>query len=196
MTTTTTAPRAGFVLHTNETVSDAGRAPMDAAKAKYGFVPNLMAAMVEAPALGEAYLAIGDLFTQSSFTAGEQQVVLQAANHVNACHYCVPAHATIIKLTGALPQDESDRLTRGESLADAKLEALRTFATAVTEQRGHVSDDELQAFFDAGYTRRQALEVVLGNAYKTMSNYANAILHTPLDDAFKGEADKSPIAQP
>ena len=41
----------------------------------------------------------------------------------------------------------------------------------------------LKAFFDAGYTDVQALEVVLGLAVKLMSNYTNSIAGTPLDKA-------------
>ena len=40
---------------------------------------------------------------------------------------------------------------------------------------------ELQAFFDAGYSDVQALEVILGLATKLMSNYTNSIAGTPLD---------------
>jgi hypothetical protein len=35
----------------------------------------------------------------------------------------------------------------------------------------------------AGYSAQQALEVILGIAVKTMSNYTNSIAGTPLDNA-------------
>ena len=40
---------------------------------------------------------------------------------------------------------------------------------------------DLDAFYEAGYTSRHALEVVLGIAIKVMSNYTNSIAGTPLD---------------
>jgi len=36
------------------------------------------------------------------------------------------------------------------------------------------------------------LEVVLGVAFKTLSNYTNHIIHTPLDTAFQAEAWEEP----
>ena len=47
---------------------------------------------------------------------------------------------------------------------DAKLGALATFTQAVMAKKGAVSDDELKAFFDAGYNQQQAVEVVMGVA--------------------------------
>src|SRR3546814_12961349 len=65
--------------------------------------------------------------------------------------------------------------------SDLKLEALHVFAGLVVRNRGWVSDADVDAFFAAGYTQRNVLEVVLGVATKVMSNYTNHIVHTPLD---------------
>jgi hypothetical protein len=43
-------------------------------------------------------------------------------------------------------------------------------------------------FLTAGYTKAQVLEVILAITQKTLSNYANHILGTPLDEAFKPRA--------
>ena len=40
-------------------------------------------------------------------------------------------------------------------------------------EKGAVSDEELKAFFDAGYGEQQSLEVVLGVALATLCNYAD-----------------------
>ncbi|MOA07427.1 hypothetical protein D3C78_1271200 [compost metagenome] len=44
----------------------------------------------------------------------------------------------------------------------------------------------VEAFLAAGYSERQVLEIVLALAVKTLSNYANHLFHTPLDDMFTG----------
>jgi hypothetical protein len=46
---------------------------------------------------------------------------------------------------------------------------------------GKVSQMQLQEFFDAGYTEKQALEVILALVVKLISNYTNSIAGTPLD---------------
>ena len=51
-----------------------------------------------------------------------------------------------------------------------------------------VEKAEISAFMAAGYTMEQVLEVILAVAHKTISNYANPIADTPLDDAFEARA--------
>ena len=73
-------------------------------------------------------------------------------------------------------------------IPDARLEALRRFAETVVDKRGWATEDDVQAFLAAGFGRQQVLEVILGVAFKTISNYANHLVDTPLDDAFAGQA--------
>ena len=56
-----------------------------------------------------------------------------------------------------------------------------SFARDLIETRGHVGDVKLQAFLDAGYDKRQALEVLTGLATKLLSNFTNALAHTELE---------------
>ena len=55
----------------------------------------------------------------------------------------------------------------------------------MVRNRGNVDDSAVQAFFDAGYEKRQLLEVVLVVSQKVMSNYVNHIAETPIDEPFK-----------
>lgn len=50
--------------------------------------------------------------------------------------------------------------------------------------RGEVAEKDLQAFLDAGFTRRQVLEVVLALTQKVISNYTNHLAETPIDAPF------------
>lgn len=52
-------------------------------------------------------------------------------------------------------------------------------------QRGNVTNQQLNAFFEAGYSHRAVLDVILGLAQKTMSNYVNHVAQTPIDEMFK-----------
>ena len=49
------------------------------------------------------------------------------------------------------------------------------------ENRGQVGDDDLKAFFAAGYSQQAALEVVLGVSLATLCNYANNLAQTPIN---------------
>lgn len=173
-----------FTLHTIETAPEASRPLLEAVKKKWGAVPNLQAILAEAPAALEGYSALWSVFDTTSFTPAERQVVYLTANFENVCRYCMAGHSVLGKMAGLAPEAIT-ALRDGAPLADARLEALRRFTTSVVRNRGFVSEADLEAFYAAGYGRSQVLEVVLGVAVKTISNYANHIAETPLDPFMK-----------
>lgn len=178
-----------FKLHNLATAPVASVPILDAANKGLGFIPNLYAHLAEAPSALEAYKGLGALLEKSSLTPTEQQVVLIAVSVKNNCAYCVAAHSFLARNMVKVPGNIIAALRSGQPLPDVKLNALATFAKAVVRERGWVAgSQELNAFFAAGYTQQNALEVVLGVTMKTLSNYANHLTDTPLDAAFAGEA--------
>lgn len=173
-----------WTLHTPETAPEAARAPLRQVGKMFGRVPNLLATMAESPALLNGYLAVAAAFEGSSFSPLEKHVVLQTVNATNECHYCTAAHSAVaIGVTRIDPAVDS-ALRELRPLADPRLEALRRFAHAVAQRRGWAGEEEVEAFLAAGYTRAQLLEVVLGVGQKTLSNYVNHLVGTPLDAPF------------
>jgi len=170
-------------LHTVETAPEEAKPVLQEVAKKYGFTPNLMSVMAESPTLLKGYLALGGLLEASSLSPVEQQVVLLAVSRENGCEYCMAAHSTVASMIKA-PQETIAALRDGTPIPDAKLEALRSFTTAVVAERGWVKPEAVQAFFDAGYCRANLLEVILGVGMKTLSNYTNHLAETPLDAAF------------
>ncbi|MEI4235066.1 carboxymuconolactone decarboxylase family protein [Roseovarius sp. D22-M7] len=177
-----------FEMHTIETSAEDSRPMLENSQKAFGRIPGLHVVMAEAPALLQAYQQLHQMFAeQTSFDNDELTVVWQTINVEHNCTYCVPAHSGIakrMKVDGAI----DDALRDETPLPNARLEALRSFTLAVTCGRGHVEEAELQAFLDAGFTRRQVLEVILGLSQKVMSNYTNHLAGTPVDEAFKGFA--------
>ena len=74
---------------------------------------------------------------------------------------------------------------------DVRLEALSRVVRSLVRSRGHIRDVEIREFVDAGYTRAQFIEVILGVSLKTFSNYASVALNIPLDAVFKEYAWQS-----
>ena len=175
-----------FTSFTAETAPEASKALIEASTAKYGFLPNLHAVLAGAPVAYKAYVDTFALFGESSFSPLEQQVVYMTANVDNRCHYCVPAHSMIMAAQ-KLPAEVIEALRENQPLPE-KLEALRTYTRALLDQRGHLQPEQLQAFLDAGYSSQQALEVLVGLAAKTLSNFTNALAQTDLDPAFADRA--------
>ena len=171
-----------FPVHDANTAPEASKAALEATAKKYGFVPNLYGVFAASPAAIETYGAIAEQFGKSGLNPVEQQVVLLTISYENNCHYCMAAHSVVAKMSGA-EADVIEALRTGAPLTDAKLEALRTFARAVVDKRGEVAED-LPAFLAAGYTPSHALDVLVGNALKTLSNYTNHLAETPVDPQF------------
>jgi AhpD family alkylhydroperoxidase len=172
-----------FAPHTLESAPSGARPLLDTVVRSKGFLPNLVGVMAEAPPLLEGYLALGSAFAHSSLSGAEQELVSLAVGVANGCGYCVAAHSTIAA-GKRVPEETIAALRAGEPLDDARLEALRAFAERLTETRGRPGEDVLEAFLRAGWTRAQALEVVLGVTLNTLTNYNNLLAETPLDAAF------------
>ena len=185
---------ADFTPHTLETANPEGREVLEQVQKNYGLIPNLLGNMVHAPTTAKGYLALGQLVGETSFDATEQQVIYLAVSRYNECEYCVGAHSAISAMQ-KLPTDVIESIRNDDPIADSKLEALRTFTTRVVDQRGWLSDEDIGEFLAAGYTQAQILEVVLGVAMKTISNYTNHIAGTELDAAFADFAWRSPRSE-
>lgn len=176
-----------FTTHTFESAPEAAQPLLNAAKGAFGFVPNLLGTMAEAPALLEGYMALAGIFDKANLTETERQIILMTNNRLNGCQYCMAAHTSISQGAG-VPADVIQSLRTNTPIADPKLEALRVFATVINETRGWPEQSDVEAFLEAGYTRQNVLEVILGTALKVMSNYTNHIAATELDAAFAPNA--------
>lgn len=178
-----------FKLHTPDTAPEGAKKVLSQAKEAFGFVPNLLAIMGEAPALAKGYLALTEAFNETSFSPAERQLILLAASRENGCTYCVAAYSVMAEAEN-VSDEIIERFRDDKPVEDQKLEALRTFAKAVVKSRGWPSEKDTKAFFGAGYGKQQLLEVILGVGLKTLSNYTNHIADTPLDKPFQKAAWK------
>jgi alkylhydroperoxidase family enzyme len=66
-------------------------------------------------------------------------------------------------------------LRAGEQVADPRLAALQQFTHRVMDTTGDVTDADRATFAAAGFTSRQALDVVLGVGAYTLSTFANRL---------------------
>ena len=173
-----------FQIHDEATAPAASKTLLANSKKAYGMIPGLHAVMAEAPGLLEGYQLVHQLFMNTSFDKDELTVIWQSINVEHDCHYCVPAHTGIAK--GMKVDDAITEALRNETpLPNGRLEALRSFTLSVVRKRGKVDERAVQDFLDAGFTRRQVLEVVLGVAQKVMSNYTKHLAETPVDAMFQ-----------
>lgn len=176
-----------FKFHTVETAPVKSKPMLESAVKQMGAVPGLYAVLAESPETFTAYQQLHQQFTSSSFDAEELTVVWQTINVEHECTFCVPAHTGIahsMKVDPAL----TDALRNEEAMPTAKLQALHDFTLAMVRERGNVSEEQMNAFFAAGYGQKQVLEVILGLSQKVISNYVNHVAKTPVDPMFEAFA--------
>jgi len=161
-----------FTKYDETTAPEGAVQVLTMAKARYGFVPNLAAFVAESPSVLGAILKLSETFDQSTLSPQEQQVVLLTVSSLNDCSYCKTAHTALGKMA-EMDDETIQNAIACQPLSDKKLNALRVFTQSLVKEKGLLDDKKVQAFLDAGYTRGQVFEVIMGVALKTMTNYSN-----------------------
>jgi AhpD family alkylhydroperoxidase len=184
-----------YKVHTIETAPDGSKPLLENLQGAFGMIPNLAAAMAESPELLTGFLSIRRILYGGTLSPVEIQVLALTNAFENGCRYCMAFHSTLALKEG-VSREAVEALRAGRSPEEPKLHALSEFSRALVKQRGHVGDDELRRLFAAGYSKAQALEVVLGVAVSILPNFAHHITQCPLDRAFSAQAWDAITAAP
>lgn len=171
-------------VNTIESAPQESKASLEQSLKAFGMLPNLHGVLASSPKTLEAYKTLHELFSNTSFNAEELTVVWQTINVENKCHYCVPAHTAIahmMKVDATL----TEALRNQEALSTEKLQVLHDTTLKIVRNRGRLSQEDLNTFYAVGYGEQQVLEIILGLAQKTISNYTNHIANTPVDAPFQ-----------
>lgn len=167
-----------FPRFTAATAASDVQAVLRTTERQFGFLPDALAAMAGSPQLVEAFQAANAAFHRATFTALEREVISVALGVELDCDVCVALHG---KLLGRLGPRHVAPLKERRPLDDARLETLRATTLRVLERRGALDDAELAAFFAAGFTQRQALELALACGTLTLSIFANRMTGAVVD---------------
>ena len=180
-----------FQIHDLDSAPENSRPMLEKVQQKFGFLPTILGAMAESPAALEGYLTISGIFEKADLTPAERQLALLTISRENNCQFCVAAHSKHGKGTG-LSAEIVEAAREGTEIPDPKLNALRNFCRAMTVSRGQIDAGELRAFLDAGYTRQNALDIVLGISMKVITNYTDALAEVPLNEQLADEKWTAP----
>jgi uncharacterized peroxidase-related enzyme len=153
---------------------------LQAVKQQLGSVPNLFRLVANSPAALEGYVGLMGALAKGDLPAATRERIALAVAEINGCQYCLSAHSYLGKHAAKLDDAEIAANRRGGS-NDAFADAAVRFAASVTQQRGHVSDAELQAVRQAGYSDAQVIEIVQHVALNTWTNYINEVARTDID---------------
>ena len=150
----------------------------------FGLIPNIAAVISNSPKLVTSLVGVFQQVHSSSLTEQEIQIVLLTDAVVNSCPYAVAFH-TALALKQEVNPEETGAIRARLVPKDHRFGALSTLAKTLIEKRGHLNEQELEAFLAAGFTKEQILEVVAVVAASTITNYAGTIADPPLEDQFQ-----------
>jgi uncharacterized peroxidase-related enzyme len=163
-----------------ETSPAASQPLLQAVKKQLGVVPNLFRLVGNSPAALEGYLGLNGALAKGALEAPTRERIALAVAEVNGCNYCLSAHSYLGKNLAKLSDMEIAANRDGHS-SDAKADAAVGFAVKLVNARGHVSDADIKAVKDAGYSDAQLIEIVLHVALNTLTNYVNEVAKTEID---------------
>jgi uncharacterized peroxidase-related enzyme len=170
-----------FTKYTTENAPEKSKIMLQNVQEKFKFLPNQDRILAVAPNIYKAYNECFDQFLgKSSLGLVSGQVVLMTVSFYNNSPYCMAAHSWGMEMTG-VPPLIIEALRNNTTIPDPKLETLRHFTLLLMENKGNVSEFEIQNFLDAGFTNQNIIEIIGGIATKTIANYTNVIAKTELD---------------
>jgi AhpD family alkylhydroperoxidase len=176
-----------YSVHTVDSAPQASKPLLRNLHNAIGMIPNLAAAMAESPELLKGFLTVREIFYGGTFTAGEIQVLALTNAFENGCRYCMALHSAFA-LKAGVSRDTVEALRAGDLPREPGHRALSDFSRALVKKRGHVNDADLQQVLAAGYSKAQALEVVLGVAVSILPNFAHHLTQSPIDESFLAHA--------
>lgn len=163
---------------TYESVSPANQSLFDNLKKILGFVPNLYATFAHSDTALGTYLTLQN--AKSTLSGKEREVVNLVVSEVNQCVYCLAAHTAVGKMVG-FSEEQILVIRAGTAPFDARLDALVRLTRNVTLQRGHADNPALQAFFAAGWTEGNLVDVMVVIGDKITANYLHSTTKIPVD---------------
>ena len=148
-----------------------------AVQEKSGFVPNVFLALARRPAEFRAFFDFHDALMNSDdgLSRAERELIVVATSAVNHCLYCVVAHGAILRIRAKDPL-LADQVAVNPVKADLseRQRAIVDFALRVANDSASITDDDLQAFREQGFSDDEIWDIGAITALFALSNrYAN-----------------------
>src|SRR5580692_6536175 len=172
-----------YPVQTIASAPEGSKSALEQLKKAFGVVPNIVGAIANSPKLINSLVGLFGQVHSPGLTEAENQIVLLTDAVANSSAYAVAFH-TALALQQGISSEETSAIRERRLPADKRFAALSNLARTLIERRGHLSDQELDSFIAAGFTREHVLEVIAPVAASTITNYAGTIANPPLEDPF------------
>jgi len=168
-----------FTIPTRDTAPTASKPILDAVNKQFGGVPNLFRLVAQSPAALTGLTGLSGALAKALDVKTRARIAIATAQ-ANGCDYCLSAH-TYLGINLAKISPEEIALNRKGGSSDAKADAAVRFATKVATTRGKVSEADLSAVRNAGFSDAQIIEIVAVVAENFLTNLINNVAETDID---------------
>lgn len=152
---------------------------LDGVKQQMGAAPNIFRTLAQAPAALDAYLKQSSALAAGSLNAQLREQIALVTAGKNQCDYCASAHTALGSGAGVNQAELADNL-RGRS-GNTATQAALTFAAQIVKKQGQVSDSDLAAVRQAGFSDGDIVEIIAVTCMNIFTNYFNHIAGTEID---------------
>ena len=168
-----------LTIPARDNVPEASRPILDAVQKQLGVVPNMFRLIAQSPAALQGFTANSGALTKALDVKTRERIALAVAQ-VNGCDYCLSAHSYLGLNFAKITPEEVALNRKGES-GDAKANAAVSFAGKVVRERGHITEADIKAVRDAGFSDGQIVEILAVTAENVFTNLLNVVADTDID---------------
>ena len=168
-----------LAIPARDDVPEASKPILDAVHRQLGVVPNMFRLIAQSPAALQGFTANNGALAKALDVKTRERIALAVAQ-VNACDYCLSAH-TYLGLNLAKISPEEVALNRHGESGDAKANAAVSFAAKIVRERGRVSDADIRAVREAGFSDGAIVEILAVTAENIFTNLLNIVADTDID---------------
>ena len=143
-----------------------------------GKVPELYATIgYSANELG-SYLEFVKAQSKGTFHAKEREAIYLIVSQLNNCEYCLASH-TLTAIKFGWTEEETLLLRAGE-FPDIRWKVIYKLVQSVIENKGEVSDEILNTFFETGFTKAALMDVMALINVMIFTNYVYRLTKIPI----------------
>ena len=191
-------PRSRFPVPALDELPEDIRQRIDTVSEKSGFVPNVFRVLAHRPDEFRAFFAYHDALMEkpSGLSKGEREMIVVVTSAMNSCLYCVIAHGAIVRIREKNLR-LADQLATDYTRADIteRQMAMLDFACLVSDQAAEVSDEDLDAMREHGFSTEDIWDVGAIAAFFALSNRMAGLTDMMPNDEFY-QLGRSPAPAP
>jgi AhpD family alkylhydroperoxidase len=149
-------------------------------------VPNMLALLAHLPTVLGTYLNFTDAFN-SQLPERLRDLISITVAQITGCDYLL-SFAHVLSKREGLSDEEMNAARRGES-SDGKTAAVLRLAAKAAREHGRVSEGDLAAVLEAGYTDAELVAIVAYISFSVFRVYFNLMAQTSIDFPVVKSAD-------